>query len=34
MLARYPFDYALGSLHWVGDEIIFDRQLLSSALAR
>ena len=25
MLARYPFDYALGSLHWVGDEIIFDR---------
>jgi histidinol-phosphatase (PHP family) len=26
MLASYPFDYALGSLHWVGDEIIFDRQ--------
>ena len=25
MLARYPFDYALGSLHWVGDESIFDR---------
>lgn len=24
MLARYPFDYALGSLHWVGDETIFD----------
>jgi histidinol-phosphatase (PHP family) len=25
LLASYPFDYALGSLHWVGDEIIFDR---------
>ena len=25
MLARYPFDYALGSLHWVGNEIVFDR---------
>ncbi len=25
MLESYPFDYALGSLHWVGDEIIFDR---------
>ena len=25
MLQRYPFDYALGSLHWVGDENIFDR---------
>jgi histidinol-phosphatase (PHP family) len=24
VLARYPFDYALGSLHWVGNEIIFD----------
>ena len=24
MLARYPFDYALGSLHWVGAESIFD----------
>jgi histidinol-phosphatase (PHP family) len=24
LLARYPFDYALGSLHWVGDETIFD----------
>lgn len=23
MLARYPFDYALGSLHWVGPETIF-----------
>ena len=25
MLARYPFDYCLGSLHWVGDQSIFDR---------
>ena len=25
MLQHYPFDYALGSLHWVGQEIIFDR---------
>jgi len=24
MLARYPFDYVLGSLHWVGNETIFD----------
>ena len=24
MLARYPFDYALGSLHWIGDTIVFD----------
>ena len=24
LLARYPFDYALGSLHWVGGTIIFD----------
>ncbi|MBM3791626.1 MAG: histidinol-phosphatase HisJ family protein, partial [Acidobacteria bacterium] len=23
MLARYPFDYAIGSLHWVGRESIF-----------
>jgi len=26
MLARYPFDYALGSLHWVGDESVFDKR--------
>jgi histidinol-phosphatase (PHP family) len=26
MLARYPFDYALGSLHWVGDTIVFDQE--------
>src|SRR5258708_3106930 len=25
LLARYPFDYALGSLHWVGPESVFDR---------
>ncbi len=25
MLKRYPFDYALGSLHWVGEETIFDK---------
>lgn len=24
LLARYPFDYALGSLHWVGADSIFD----------
>jgi len=24
MLRRYPFDYALGSLHWVGQEVVFD----------
>jgi histidinol-phosphatase (PHP family) len=24
MLARYPFDYTLGSLHWVGEEHVFD----------
>ena len=24
MIARYPFDYVLGSLHWVGPECIFD----------
>jgi histidinol-phosphatase (PHP family) len=25
LLARYPFDYALGSLHWVGADSVFDR---------
>ena len=25
LLQSYPFDYALGSLHWVGDEVVFDR---------
>jgi histidinol-phosphatase (PHP family) len=24
MLARYPFDYVLGSLHWVGPHSVFD----------
>jgi len=24
LLQQYPFDYALGSLHWVGDEVVFD----------
>ena len=24
LLARYPFDYALGSLHWAGEHNIFD----------
>ena len=23
-MQQYPFDYALGSLHWVGDEVVFD----------
>jgi len=26
MLARHPFDYALGSLHWVGQEVVFDER--------
>jgi histidinol-phosphatase (PHP family) len=30
MLARYPFDYALGSLHWVGAESIFDLNYFQS----
>ncbi len=25
LLQSYPFDYALGSLHWVGHEVVFDR---------
>ncbi len=24
LLHRYPFDYVLGSLHWVGQEVVFD----------
>ena len=24
ILQQYPFDYALGSLHWIGDELVFD----------
>jgi histidinol-phosphatase (PHP family) len=30
MLACYPFDYVLGSLHWVGDEVIFDENYFRS----
>lgn len=30
MLERYPFDYALGSLHWVGRESIFDPKYFQS----
>jgi histidinol-phosphatase (PHP family) len=26
LLHGYPFDYALGSLHWVGDEVVFERK--------
>lgn len=29
VLEQYPWDYALGSLHWVGDELIFDRDYFS-----
>ncbi len=31
VLDSYPFDYALGSLHWVGDEVIFDRHYFRRA---
>jgi histidinol-phosphatase (PHP family) len=24
LLQQYPFDYALGSLHWIGDVVVFD----------
>lgn len=30
MLARYPYDYALGSLHWIGPESIFDVKFFES----
>ena len=30
MLARYPFDYVLGSLHWVGEISMFDRGYFES----
>ncbi len=33
MLARYPFDYALGSLHWVGPETIFNPSYFRSRTA-
>jgi histidinol-phosphatase (PHP family) len=29
VLEEYPWDYALGSLHWVGDQLIFDRDYFS-----
>lgn len=34
MLARYPFDYALGSLHWVGRDTIFDPSYFRAYPAR
>lgn len=30
ILACYPFDYALGSLHWVGADSVFDRNYFRS----
>jgi len=30
ILVRYPFDYALGSLHWVGPESVFDTHYFQS----
>jgi histidinol-phosphatase (PHP family) len=30
LLARYPFDYVLGSLHWVGDNNMFDETYFTS----
>ena len=24
LLGRYPFDYVIGSLHWIGDELLFE----------
>lgn len=26
VLAAWPYDFVLGSLHWVGDQIVFDRE--------
>jgi histidinol-phosphatase (PHP family) len=34
MLARYPFDYVLGSLHWVGPHSIFDSRYFEARSAR
>jgi histidinol-phosphatase (PHP family) len=28
MLNRFPYDYAIGSLHYVGDDFVFDSKLL------
>ncbi len=33
MMARYPFDYALGSLHWVGKDSIFSPRYFRSPAA-
>jgi histidinol-phosphatase (PHP family) len=30
MLARYPYDYALGSLHWIGPDSIFDMKFFEA----
>lgn len=32
VLARYPFDYALGSLHWVGDLVVFDPKFFAGSM--
>src|SRR5512147_2482650 len=24
LLSRHPFDYVIGSLHWIGDDFLFD----------
>ncbi|HRE28103.1 MAG TPA: histidinol-phosphatase HisJ family protein, partial [Anaerolineales bacterium] len=29
LLAKHPFDYALGSLHWVGRRLVFDPQFFN-----
>lgn len=34
LLARYPFDYVLGSLHWIGPYSIFDSGFFLSRSAR
>lgn len=30
ILARYPYDYALGSLHWIGPDSIFDMKFFEA----
>ena len=34
LLARYPFDYVLGSLHWVGPDSIFDSRYFQARSAK
>jgi histidinol-phosphatase (PHP family) len=34
LLARYPFDYVLGSLHWVGAHSIFDSRYFEARAAK